>query len=79
MTWSLSWGSAGPTVERHATCESCGGPFACELSLAGCWCGKVDLTSAARAQLRAKFQNCLCPTCLKGYAGPGPSAAHTDS
>jgi hypothetical protein len=48
-------------------CEACGEPFACELSLSGCWCRTIALTDAARAQIRAQFKNCLCPACLKAY------------
>ena len=64
---ALTWSRSGPTVKRPGTCESCGQPFACELSLAGCWCSKVALTDAARAELRAKYSNCLCRRCLNQY------------
>jgi len=67
MQWTMSWGPSGPMVQRPATCESCGEPFACELSLSGCWCGKVTLTDAARARIRAQYTRCLCKTCLKRY------------
>jgi Cysteine-rich CWC len=65
---AVHWGRSGPIVERPGTCESCGQPFACELSLAGCWCSKIELTDAARAEMRSKYKNCLCPACLKQYA-----------
>jgi Cysteine-rich CWC len=67
MSWNISWGSRGPTVQRRTTCESCGEAFACELSASGCWCGKVELTDAARAEIRAQYKSCLCPTCLSRY------------
>ena len=60
----LSWNRSGPVVKRPATCESCGQPFSCELSLAGCWCSEVKLTDAARARLRAEYRGCLCRGCL---------------
>ena len=66
MKWSLDWRS-GPTVQRPVTCESCGQKFACELSLSGCWCSKVDISEATRAELRAKYKACLCPACLRQY------------
>jgi Cysteine-rich CWC len=71
---ALTWSRFGPTVKRPATCESCGQPFACELSLAGCWCSKVALTDATRAEMRAKHANCLCPACLEHYSQRGVSA-----
>jgi hypothetical protein len=49
------------------TCEVCGEPFACELSVSGCWCSRIQLAEAARAEMRAKYKNCLCPACLKRY------------
>jgi hypothetical protein len=63
----IGWNGSGPIIKRPVTCESCGQAFACELSLSGCWCSKVTLTDAARVQLRAKYSNCVCPTCLKEY------------
>jgi hypothetical protein len=38
------------------------------LSLSGCWCRKVELTDAARAEMRAKYTSCLCRECLKQYS-----------
>lgn len=68
MNVSMGWGPSGPVVKKPGTCESCGQPFACELSLSGCWCSKVRLTDAARAEIRSKYVGCLCPACLKQYA-----------
>ena len=67
MNLSLKWGTSGPILQKPGTCASCGLPFACELTLAGCWCSKVTLTDAARAEVRAKYEGCLCPACLKQY------------
>jgi len=64
---ALTWSRSGPTLERRGNCESCGQPFACELSLAGCWCSKAEITDGARAEMRAKYKDCLCPGCLKQY------------
>ena len=57
MAFTLAWSRSGPTIKRPGTCESCGQPFACELSLAGCWCSKVDLTDGARVEMRTKYTN----------------------
>jgi hypothetical protein len=67
VEWTIQWSRSGPTAKRPVTCEACGQSFACELSLSGCWCSKTELTKSARAVLRAKYKNCLCPECLKLY------------
>ena len=49
------------------TCESCGQPFACELSLGACWCSEITLADATRSMLRSRFSECLCRECLTNY------------
>ena len=68
MKLSLAWTKAGPELRRPGTCEACGQNFACEISLAGCWCSNVALTDAARAELRGRYASCLCPACLRRYS-----------
>ncbi|HKP46405.1 MAG TPA: cysteine-rich CWC family protein [Pyrinomonadaceae bacterium] len=46
-------------------CAACGLPFACGVSLAGCWCAEIKLTDATRQVLREKFNGCLCRSCLE--------------
>jgi len=75
---ALTWSRSGPTVKRPGTCESCGHPFACELSLAGCWCSKIALTAGARADMRAKYADCLCPACMKKYSETFQPAESSD-
>ncbi|MBI3670058.1 MAG: cysteine-rich CWC family protein [Acidobacteria bacterium] len=53
---------------QTSRCESCGKPFTCGFSLRGCWCSEVKLSDAARANLRARYRNCLCHECLQLYA-----------
>jgi Cysteine-rich CWC len=64
MEWTLHIGRFGPVVQRNRTCQSCGQPFACELSLGGCWCSTISLTEDTRSRLREKFSDCLCRECL---------------
>ena len=45
------------------TCEKCGTTFECELVT--CWCFEVNLNDEQRKKLSEKFDNCLCPECLK--------------
>lgn len=67
MPWTMHIGKRGPEVHRSRTCEACGQPFACELSLGGCWCSEIKLTDATRSHLREKYADCLCRACLTRY------------
>ena len=56
---------------RHrdpAACETCGGPFTCGAKLSGCWCSEISLSDEARAELKARYRNCLCRECLQKAA-----------
>jgi hypothetical protein len=68
MSVTVKWGASGPILQKPGVCPSCGQPFACELSLSGCWCSTLSLTDDDRAQLRARFDGCLCPACLTQFA-----------
>ena len=74
MPFELAWGRSGPMVKRANTCEACGGAFACEISVTGCWCSAVNLSDEARAELRANYKNCLCPSCLRQRSYTAPAA-----
>ncbi|MEK6802034.1 MAG: cysteine-rich CWC family protein [Nitrospirota bacterium] len=54
------------------TCEHCRQPFSC--GGYQCWCGKIGITEAQMDWIAARFQDCLCPTCLQlvadGVLGP---------
>jgi hypothetical protein len=65
MSFVVEWGRSGPTLKRSQTCEACGQPFACEISLTGCWCSGVRLSDEVRARIRARYNTCLCRTCLE--------------
>jgi len=56
-------------VIREKTCEACGATFECRAG--GCWCDDVPLAAVARAQLRARYGDCLCRTCLLGHQQAG--------
>ena len=45
------------------TCENCGEAFEC--GGYQCWCGKVGITEQQMDWIASRFQDCLCPTCLK--------------
>ncbi|NNE99161.1 MAG: cysteine-rich CWC family protein [Pyrinomonadaceae bacterium] len=49
-------------------CESCGGEFICGATIRGCWCMKVKLSDETRADIKSKFERCLCPKCLEQIA-----------
>ena len=64
-------GALAPPLSRKLVCERCGQSFACGASLAGCWCAEVKLMDEQRAELRRKFQRCLCRECLEEFAREG--------
>ena len=72
MPFGLKWTAAGPAVTKPNTCEACGQSFDCELAVGGCWCSKIQLSAAAREQLRATYTGCLCPACLRRHAAISP-------
>ena len=51
-----------------SACESCGAESVCGATLAGCWCSEIKLSEETRAELRARYQRCLCRACLERYA-----------
>ncbi|MGH7258220.1 MAG: cysteine-rich CWC family protein, partial [Nitrospiraceae bacterium] len=44
-------------------CEACGHSFTC--GGYGCWCGRIGITEKQMNWIAARFQECLCPDCLK--------------
>ena|GEM_PF-2198575 len=63
---------------ENSTCERCGRRFVCGgVKLEACWCAEVELSDSARALLRGRYQNCLCPACLQQFAEVNnPPAEH---
>ena len=49
----------GPVTK---TCENCRQEFEC--GGYQCWCGKVGITEPQMNWIAARFQDCLCQTCL---------------
>jgi len=60
---------AAPDAER---CPRCDAAFGCAIARGGCWCAELTLSGELRAQLAARYEDCLCPSCLRelGRAGP---------
>ena len=48
-------------------CARCGAVFSCRQE-AGCWCAGVRVEPAMLAELRARYADCLCETCLRELA-----------
>ena len=57
-----------PQYAAPSVCEACGGEFACGASQGACWCQEVELGEEARAELRRRYERCLCRACLENYA-----------
>jgi hypothetical protein len=53
--------------KEPSICESCGEEFICGATLKGCWCMNLKLTDEARNELKSKYNDCLCQTCLEKY------------
>jgi Cysteine-rich CWC len=48
-------------------CSRCGEKFLCKQE-AGCWCATVRVEPAMLAELRARYADCLCESCLRKLA-----------
>ncbi|MGB0034269.1 MAG: cysteine-rich CWC family protein [Candidatus Acidiferrales bacterium] len=60
-------GSEARSVAREPaqkTCVACAGVFSCFAAQGGCWCEEVKLSSKTLSELRARYADCLCPSCL---------------
>jgi hypothetical protein len=49
-------------------CEACGTEFTCAGKLTGCWCSEIKLSDEMRANLRERYEHCLCRACLERLA-----------
>ncbi len=66
--------NAGPLAPTaaNAACPRCGAAFRCGVSDAQCACAAVPLDDALRAELRVRWQGCLCVGCLRALREPSP-------
>lgn len=60
-----------PRFRDNSVCEACGNEFVCGATLAGCWCSEIKLTDEIRADLRKKYERCLCRDCLENISKTG--------
>jgi hypothetical protein len=49
------------------SCSKCGQQFNCTNETSGCWCESVHLDTGTLSRLKEKYENCLCPDCLKSF------------
>jgi hypothetical protein len=68
MTIKKFAGLVSTRWREPSTCEACGNSFACGATLTGCWCTEVKLSERLRSTLRARYQHCLCRSCLERFA-----------
>jgi hypothetical protein len=54
-----------PTQKK---CAACGEMFACGAPESNCWCEELKLSPSELEQLRARYDDCLCPRCLAAAA-----------
>ena len=60
---AVEWAKQG----REQVCEACGATFTCgPLAKGGCWCMQEKVAPERMAELKGKYERCLCPECLRG-------------
>jgi hypothetical protein len=52
---------------KQKRCSKCGAEFECG-GLLGCWCRDVKLDRVTLAALKERYDDCLCPDCLRQLA-----------
>ena len=55
-------------LKKPSVCEACGNVFTCGAGLAGCWCSEVKLNEEMLTELRSRYRDCLCRSCLEQFA-----------
>ncbi|ANE49161.1 cysteine-rich CWC family protein [Flavisolibacter tropicus] len=60
-------------------CSKCQTIFTCSNPQPGCWCEGVRLTPETLEQLKASYEDCLCPACLKSFEQTNTEATSTVS
>jgi putative hydrolase of the HAD superfamily len=65
----------GRAAPRRLACARCGAAFDCGVGAdpaSPCFCARIPLDDAQRAELRARYDDCLCETCLRSTAAAPP-------
>ncbi len=58
---------------KEKRCSKCGVSFDCG-GLLGCWCRDIKLDATTLATMKERYDDCLCPDCLKQLATlPAPA------
>ncbi|MBL8152142.1 MAG: cysteine-rich CWC family protein [Blastocatellia bacterium] len=55
-------------------CEACGEEFKCGATITRCWCSEIKVSSDIRHELRKRYKNCLCRSCLEAFSKTSPHA-----
>jgi len=53
---------------KQKICQACGTQFPCASPWGPCWCEEVKVSITILAELRARYDECLCPKCLTAAA-----------
>jgi hypothetical protein len=51
-------------ISDKLICESCNNEFFCGANVGECWCFAVEVEAETLADLRERFNSCLCEDCL---------------
>ena len=53
--------------------------FGCGANSEGCWCTQVEILPPVAAELRERYDDCICPVCLTSLsAGPAIVVTYPD-
>lgn len=65
MGKAVEWAIQG----AEQACEGCGETFVCgPLTVGGCWCMREKVPPEKLAEIKAQYERCLCPACLRKAA-----------
>ena len=65
--------SAPAQPPKQKICEACGAQFPCSSPWGPCWCEDVKVSSQTLAEIRTRYNECLCPKCLTAAASAAKS------
>ncbi len=68
MSFDCAQGDINCFKMSFKKCSKCHASFECGNEKPGCWCEDLLLDMQTLKELKLKYDNCLCPNCLKEYS-----------
>jgi hypothetical protein len=75
MTNSKLNRNSSAQAPKQKICEACGIQFPCSSSGGPCWCEDVKVSRETLAEIRSRYNECLCPKCLTAAASAAKSTS----